>query len=631
MGHAKRLTTEDFIKKAQEKHPDKNYDYSNVVYVNSKTNVKIVCPKHGVFEQRPNNHLNGSICPLCAKEKMYVNRPYKHTSKSFIEKAKQVHGVKYDYSKTEYIDSHTKVCIICPEHGEFWQIPSNHLKGCGCSKCSNNFNFTNENFLQYLKTKEYSDNICFNKIHYVNNATPVTFTCKLHGDFVRLPSSIKNKIECPECQKLRLHDLNINDNEEVIKKCKRIHNNFYNYDKTFYTGYNNKMIITCPIHGDFEQLASVHLNGGGCPICGTQKGWSKRSDKINTAKIIERFKKNHKDIYSYDKTVYVNPNTKVIITCPIHGDFEQLPYAHLNGQGCPMCANEKTYSSDERQIADFIRSLNLKIDLNNRKLISSGEIDIYIPKKKIAIEFDGIYWHNEAKCKGNPITYHLEKTQKCEKRGIRLIHIFEDEWKNKKAIVKSRLRSLLGVTQNKIRAHYCQIRNVDSSTASTFLNENHLQGNVNAKYRYGLYFNDELVSLMTFGSLRKNLNTKNTKGHFEMLRFCNKLNTTIYGAASKLLKHFIKEVHPEVIVSYADKRWSDGNLYIKLGFTYVHDSKPNYFYVINNKRENRFKYRKSELIRKYNCSEDVSEHEFCKSQGWYRIYDCGAMKFEMHF
>ena len=128
---------------------------------------------------------------------------------------------------------------------------------------------------------------------------------------------------------------------------------------------------------------------------------------------------------------------------------------------------------------------------------------------------------------------------------------------------------------------------------------------------------------MTFGKTRHFIG--NSSHQFELLRFCNKLNTSVIGAASRLFKYFIKTVKPNNIVSYADKRWSNGNLYEKLKFHKYNESKPNYYYVIGNRRKNRFNFRKSILVKKYNCPQDISEHEFCKSKGWYRIYDCGCL------
>ena len=129
---------------------------------------------------------------------------------------------------------------------------------------------------------------------------------------------------------------------------------------------------------------------------------------------------------------------------------------------------------------------------------------------------------------------------------------------------------------------------------------------------------------MTFGCLRKNLGNKNKENCYELLRFCNKINTNVVGGASKLLSHFIKQYHPEEIISYADRRWSQGNVYEKLGFSYKHNSQPNYFYIVGDKRVNRFSFRKNILVKKYGCPIETTEREFCLSQKWYRIYDCGT-------
>ena len=214
-------------------------------------------------------------------------------------------------------------------------------------------------------------------------------------------------------------------------------------------------------------------------------------------------------------------------------------------------------------------------------------------------------------------------------KGIQLVHIFEDEWIYKKDIVKSRILNLLGKS-DRIYARKCEIRNVSPSTARSFLDDNHIQGFCSSAYRYGLYYNGELVSLMTFGNKRKNLGSKSINGHYELLRFCNKLNTTVIGGASRLFKHFIKEVKPIEIVSYADRRWSNGNLYEKLGFTLTHKSQPSYFYVINDKRENRFKYRKDALV-KEGYDKDKTEHQIMLERGIYRIYDCGCLVYDINF
>ena len=184
------------------------------------------------------------------------------------------------------------------------------------------------------------------------------------------------------------------------------------------------------------------------------------------------------------------------------------------------------------------------------------------------------------------------------------------------------ITNILGFTKNKIYGRTCTIDTVDSNTAVKFLNDNHIQGWCPSNIKLGLYYKGELVSLMTFGKSRHFIGSG--KYEWELLRFCNKLDTTVIGGASKLFSYFIRNYKPTSIVSYSDRRWSEGNMYNKLGFTFSHYSKPNYFYVIDNVRKNRFNFRKKILVEKYNCPSEMSERDFCKEKKWYRIYDCGT-------
>ena len=278
----------------------------------------------------------------------------------------------------------------------------------------------------------------------------------------------------------------------------------------------------------------------------------------------------------------------------------------------------------EKEISDYIKSIyNGELLCNDRQLIQPNEIDIYLPNLNIGFEIDGLYWHNEINKPDK--NYHLNKTIECENKGIRLIHIFEDEWIYKKQIWKSMISNILGKTNHKIYARKCEIREInDSKIVSEFLNTNHIQGKCGSSIKLGLYYNNELVSLMTFGKSRHFVGSHNVS-KYELLRFCNKLNTVVIGGASKLFNYFIEKYNPESVVSYADRRWSQGNLYEKLGFKLYNESKPNYFYVIKNQRFYRFNFRKDQLIKKYNCSPNMTEKQFCFEHGWYRIYDCGCL------
>ena len=274
----------------------------------------------------------------------------------------------------------------------------------------------------------------------------------------------------------------------------------------------------------------------------------------------------------------------------------------------------------EKEVRDYIDSLEIPYEVNNREILVGKELDIYVPSKDLAIEFNGLYWHSE---KYLPNNYHINKTELCESKGIQLIHIFEDEWLHKKDIVKSRLRNLLGITKKKIYARKCVVREVKTKIKGEFLDNNHIQGRCGSSVNLGLYHNDVLVSLMTFGK-RPFLNNN----EFELIRFCNQLDTSVVGGAGKLLKHFIKTVNPEELVSYADRRWSMGGLYETLGFTFDHNTSPNYWYIINNKREYRFKYRKNVLVNE-GYKKTLSEHQIMLDRGIYRIYDCGNKKYSL--
>ena len=289
---------------------------------------------------------------------------------------------------------------------------------------------------------------------------------------------------------------------------------------------------------------------------------------------------------------------------------------------CKFCENN--FSKAETEIVNFIKSFNLKILHKNgtRKIIPPKEIDIYIPEKKIGIEFDGLYWHSENSLKCS--RYHLDKTIACEKQGIQLIHIFENEWLAKQDIVKSRLKNLLGIYDKTIFARKCEVQVVDSKTSKAFQNNNHIYGAVNASVNIGLYCNNQLVSLMTFGKCRFD-----KKHEWEMLRFCSKLGYHIPGGAGKLLKYFERNYNPKSLVSYADRRWSTGKLYKALDFKLDHVSAPNYWYWKNNYTlfsRNKFqKHKLPKLLDMYDPNK--TEIQNMSDNGYKRIFDCGNLVF----
>lgn len=194
--------TNNFIRQSNKIHSNK-YDYSKVKYINSHTKVCIICPIHGEFWQRPNDHLRGCGCPICSL-KLINNKTL--TNGEFIEKAKMVHGNKYDYSKVEYENNRTKVCIICPIHGEFWQKPNDHLNGHGCSKCSGTKALTTEEFIENAR-KIHGDKYDYSKVEYMGNKKKVCIICLKHGEFwVRPNSHLSQKQGCKHCKKSKMEN-----------------------------------------------------------------------------------------------------------------------------------------------------------------------------------------------------------------------------------------------------------------------------------------------------------------------------------------------------------------------------------------------------------------------------------------
>ena len=292
----------------------------------------------------------------------------------------------------------------------------------------------------------------------------------------------------------------------------------------------------------------------------------------------------------------------------------------------------KDYTSvPEREIQEFLQSIGVDIRMKNRNVIELTEIDMYSSEHKIAIEFDGLYYHSEFGGKKMK-DYHLSKTKKCAEKGVRLIHIFEDEWKQKREIVKNRLTHIFGKNPEKVYARKCEIKEISVREKSDFLEKYHIQGPDKSKINVGLFHNDELVSVMTFSNLRAALgHTDRNSDHYELSRLCSKIN--VIGGASKMIKYFIKKYSPKKIISYADKRWSssvDHTVYTKLGFNYIGDTAPNYWYLKNYRdRYHRFNFTKARILKEMGGDPNLTEIENMIKMRYDRIWDCGSLKYEM--
>ena len=306
---SKKLTKEEFVKKAKNVHGDK-YDYSKVEYVNVNTKICIICPIHGEFWQIPSNHFQGKGCPKCGCG--IISEKLSNNTEKFIENARKIHGDKYDYSKVEYKNAKTKICVICPKHGEFLQEANSHIMGHGCQKC---------------KTEENAKR-----------------------------------------QKM--------STEQFTKKAKKIHGDKYDYSKVKYKKYDEKVCIVCPKHGEFWQIPSYHLTNCGCPVCKDSKLEKEVREYLNDNKIVfESFKKfdwlgkQHLDFYL--------PKYNIAIECQGEQHFEVVK--HFGG--------EDKYEIQQKR--DFLKNKLCKengiklLYYTNYKKIEEDNITIFKNKENL--------------------------------------------------------------------------------------------------------------------------------------------------------------------------------------------------------------------------------------------------------
>jgi G:T-mismatch repair DNA endonuclease (very short patch repair protein) len=343
----------------------------------------------------------------------------------------------------------------------------------------------------------------------------------------------------------------------------------------------------------------------------------KEGRERNTNKKYSDLLKNEYEVLSYKNDIFEIIHNK----CGLRININKGLVVARQRTGSVICNNCNPigvqYSGIELEICDFLDNNNIEYIKGDRKILNGQELDIFIPKHNLAIEVNGLYWHSEL-FKNN--TYHLNKTIKCIKKGIKLLHIWEDDLKYKNDIVKSIVLNNLKLNTNKIFARKCSVKLVSSKDAKLFLNANHIQGFSSSSIKLGLYNKDILVSLMTFG-----YRYTNGKREYELIRFCNIINYNIVGSASKLFSYFTKNYEVDEVISYADISLFNGLLYKLLGFEKVSLSKPNYFWIVDNIRRHRFNFNKKKLVEQ-GFDVNKTELEIMNERGYYRIFSCGQEK-----
>jgi len=420
-----------------------------------------------------------------------------------------------------------------------------------------------------------------------------------------IDSIIKDELKCPECNWSTTdtknktgaltkhltndHKINISDFIKKHQKYEYLFNKLISQEQTKrYFNDKKENSVICQLCGEtFKVISNTHL-----------KLHNISSDKYRL-------------LYGKDSIVSISSKQKFIDNIKSHN-----PSINFRSKG-------------QIEIEEFLTLHGIEIDVCTQKVLNGTELDIYLPQHNIAIEYNGLYWHSEKNGKNKH--YHLDKTKKCLEHGIRLIHIFSDEWLTKKEIIKNRLLNLLNKNSDKIYARKCQIINLTKEEKKDFLNKHHLQGNDKSTIMIGLQYENKNVAVMTFGKLRSSLgNKKKENNTFELYRFSS-LN--VVGGFSKLLQYFINIYSPEKIITYADRNWSPSPehcFYTTIkGFKFISETKPNYYYTRRyEKKEHRFNYRKDILI-KLGYDANKTELQIMSENGFDRIWDTGNLKYEI--
>lgn len=463
----------------------------------------------------------------------------------------------------------------------------------------------------------------------VTKTDRINIECPRHGMYTQTVGNFLAGTQCRRCY----HDkprprITV---EQWIKNCNAIHKNKYTYIPNDFKSVTSNTAIICPEHGKFVQHAGVHMRGHGCPACATASVTEKL--RISNDEFIQKCRAKHGERYDYSKTEYVSIlHSKIKIICKTHGEFEQRPGDHLNGgHGCPKCGSAQASfkSKAEYEIIEFLKSEGIE-NIEHSWQGLGVEIDIYLPDFKTGIEYNGVYWHSSAEIATDKKfeTQHVKKTNLCEKNGIQLFHILDLEWDDpiKKEIWKSTLLHKLGLTKTKLYARNCQLVIVDANLAKSFFQENHLQGYASGRLNIGLQHNGKLVACGSFVNSRFR---KNETPQYELLRFASILNTSIVGGFSKILKEFGR-THSGTLVSYANRRWSKGNVYNQANFKLVKVGGPCYYYTNCKQLWHRSVFQKhklKDLLPKFDPTKTEVQNMYINN--YRRIWDCGSLVFEI--
>lgn len=616
------MSREEWVARAEARH-GKAYDYSEVdPQAQGRQKVTIICSKHGPFQQTWAAHGRGQGCPPCSQEECTLGKTL--TPEAYLAKAQALYP-HYSYRLESYGGYRKSLEITCPHHGPFTVVAAQHLQGKHCTGCMEEEKklFKKGQEEAYLaKAKEiHCDAYTYGAFTLRGKVTLLPLTCTHHGPFaITARNHLMKREGCPSCHMLSGGRAQGDLQEAFILKAKQVHGTTYSYEKVVYRGSKTPVEIGCSRHGSFFQRPADHLITGGCEACGhASKG--KQLRKGREAFILEAQGK-HGTTYDYRKVVYRRNREKVTITCPEHGDFEQTPLAHLKAWiPCPSC-QIFTSSQGEKEVLAFIESIySGPVEARVRGLLSGKqEVDIWLPDLKVGVEYNGLYGHDFSHVGKH---HHAHKTKAAQEAGFRLLHIWEDDWRTRRPVVEAHLQAVLGLLPGpKFHARKTKVKVLTAEEARTFLEAHHIQGYTSSTVKLGLVTpEDELVACALFRHDSSRL------GSYVLTRYAT--SRPVRGGHSKLVAHFERTHSYDLLTTFADLTFSEGDLYRRTGWQEAGELYPDYSYVVQGKREHKFSYRLKRFREDPDLEfqEGLTEWKLAELNGLERIYDAGKLRF----
>ena len=497
-----------------------------------------------------------------------------------------------------------------------------------------------ENAKRLLPDRDYDYSLVVDM--YTNNRTKVCIidnainpkTGKPYGRFMVSPGNLLKGKGHPQRRGERISKAKSFTTDEYVRRCMEVHKDEnLDYSNVVYKGAHEKVYIidhdinpdTGEEYGGYWQEANSHLRGCVHPDKGRQKCIN--AQRLTIDKIREKISMMFPDKgYIIPDQEYINNRAKIKVVCPKHGEFMAPADALLAGKGCPVCGCSISKAEDE--IYNYLIGFFDKSEIVRRCrniLSDNKEIDIYIPSRKVGIEYNGIRWHSEEF--GKDRHYHIGKLEDAEGKGITLIQVFEDEYLMHKDIVLSKLRHVLGLDLGlpKVMARKCVVREIKRrDEAKEFLDRYHIQGYGSATVNLGCYHEGRLVAVMSF--------KQESRGMWNLTRFASNTNVVCQGVGSRLFKHFVREYDPFEVKTFLDRRWEhriDDNLYVKMGFVVDRYEAPDYMYTDGRGtgRYHKFGFRKQILHRKYGLPLTMTEREMTEKLGYHKVWNCGLIRY----